>query len=186
MADFKLYFPILLSNEGYYANEVGDTGGETWIGISRNNYPNWSGWSIIDSHRPVGGFKNNAQANSILKPLPDLNDLVIKFYKESQWNPVKGDEINNQSIADFICDWAVNAGIKSTVIKIQHLLTLKPDGIIGPKTLEYLNTKPQEELFNQLKARRESFYRAIVRANPSQKKFLNTWLSRNNSFTFKP
>lgn len=111
----------------------------------------------------------------------DAAIIAKKYY----WDVVKGDQINNQSIAEFIADWAYNSGTKNIILKIQHLVALKPDGIVGPKTLELLNTAPQEDLFNKLKQRREDFYNAIVRADKTQAKFLKGWLIRNNSFKFK-
>lgn len=41
-------FDQILAVEGRYACLVGDTGGETYGGVSRNNHPDWSGWEIVD------------------------------------------------------------------------------------------------------------------------------------------
>ena len=47
-------FDHILRAEGRYANLVGDTGGETYGGVSRNNHPNWSGWHPIDAAKSNG------------------------------------------------------------------------------------------------------------------------------------
>lgn len=174
MADFKLYFPTLLKWEGGLTDDLDDKGGLTKYGVTLQE------WIDNGYDKNKDGHIDGIDLRAIT---PDDAAVIAKKY---YWDIVKGDQINNQSIAEFIADWAYNSGTKNVVIKLQHLFSLTPDGIVGSKTLEYLNTKPQEELFNQLKIRRESFYRAIVRANASQTKFLKGWLIRNNSFKFKP
>lgn len=173
MADFKLYFPTLLKWEGGLANDPDDKGGLTKYGVTLQEW--------IDN----GYDKNNdGHIDGIDLRAITTDDAAI-IAKKYYWDVVKGDLINNQSIAEFVVDWAYNSGTKNIVIKIQHLFNLTADGIVGPKTLEFLNTYPQEDLFSKLKERRESFYRAIVRSNPTQSKFLKGWLIRNNSFKFK-
>lgn len=187
MADFKLYWPILLRVEGYYANDKDDKGGETWEGIARNEYPAWSGWPIVDSHRPVGGFVSREQANELLKPDEILQAKVIQFYKSSQWDVLEGDQINNQSIANFLVDWGVNGGLSVPVKHAQKVLvfpTASIDGKMGPHTLSAINTADGLAFFNNMKQERIDFYHAIVNHNPSQEKFLNTWLTRTNSFIY--
>ncbi len=44
MADFKKAFQILEKWEGGYSNHISDTGGETYKGITRKNYPKMSFW----------------------------------------------------------------------------------------------------------------------------------------------
>ena len=48
MADFNQAFDITMGHEGGYANNKLDTGGETYRGVSRNNWPDWEGWRLID------------------------------------------------------------------------------------------------------------------------------------------
>lgn len=174
MADFKLYFPILLKWEGGLADDPNDHGGLTKYGVTLQE------WIDDGYDKNKDGHIDGLDLREITED--DAANIAKKYY----WDVVKGDQINNQSIAEFICDWAYNSGTKNIVLKLQHLFGLKPDGIVGPDTLNYLNTQPQEELFNQLKQRREQFYNAIVKSDPSQKKFLRGWLIRNNSFIFKP
>ena len=49
MANFDIEFEKLILAEGGYVNDHDDAGGETYLGISRKNNPNWSGWKLIDS-----------------------------------------------------------------------------------------------------------------------------------------
>ena len=184
MADFKLFWPILLRQEGYYANDKDDKGGETWEGIARNMYPAWSGWAIVDAHRPPGGFIGEMQANAILKPLEDLQVKVLVFYKSIQWDTIDGDQIQNQSIANFMADWGVNAGMSTPVKHAQKVLSLDVDGKMGPHTLAAINSVDGPLFFSKMQAEREQFYMDVVTRNPQDKKFLNEWLQRNQSFKY--
>jgi lysozyme family protein len=42
----KKIIEFTLRNEGYYVNDKDDSGGETYRGISRVNFPKWAGWAI--------------------------------------------------------------------------------------------------------------------------------------------
>lgn len=181
MADFKLFFPILLRQEGYYSNVKGDTGGETWEGISRNNYPAWSGWSIVDSYKGRSDFPH------VLRLDASLQDKVLQFYKSSQWDTIEGDKINNQSIANFIADWGVNAGMSTPVKHAQKVLNFPADSIdgkMGPHTLSAINIADGPTFFASMKQDRINFYHAIVASHPIDQKFLSDWLERTNSFTY--
>lgn len=184
MANFNLFWPILAKQEGLYANDKNDSGGETWKGIARNYWPQWAGWKIVDSLRPKTGFVNESTANSILKNVAELDKLVLEFYKSTQWDVVKADQINNQSIANFIVDWGVNAGMSVPAKKAQKILGLVEDGQVGSKTIAAINNANGPDFFKKMQQAREAFYLDVVASKPQNKVFLNTWLSRNKSFSY--
>jgi lysozyme family protein len=178
MADFKTFEPILLQQEGFYSNKAKDSGGETWEGISRNNYPKWAGWAIVDS------YKTNAAFPHILRTDPQLQNLVDAFYKCDEWDTMLGDQIANQSIANFLVDWEVNAGEGAPVRHAQEILGITADGQMGPHTLAAINGADGESLFYKLQGARKQFYLDVVAKNPQDKVFLDDWLQRNASFKF--
>jgi len=184
MADFLKYWPKLVEVEGYWANDLEDRGGATWMGISYNNYPAWSGWAVIESALPDFKHATAKIANPILKPNSDLLNKVQTFYKKSQWDVLNADQITNQSIASFLVDWGINTGMSIPAKKVQKILGLKEDGDVGPKTIAAINAANGPDLFAKLQAARETYYRAIVEAHPSDAKFLSTWLARNKSFSY--
>ena len=61
------------------------------------------------------------------------------------------------------------------------MLGVTADGVVGPKTIAALNGTNHEAFFNEIKREREAFFRRIVAANPTQKKFLKGWLRRLDS-----
>lgn len=174
MADFKKYFPTLVKWEGAaFTNTPGDAGGPTKYGV------------ILTEWKAKGWDKDGDKDI-------DVNDLKLitaddaaGIAKAHYWDKLKADNINNQSIAEFLVDFAYNCGVSTAAKKIQGVLGITADGVIGPGSLKSINEANQEQLFNNLKAKRESYYRAIVANKPSQSKFLKGWLNRNNSFHFK-
>lgn len=173
MSDFKTALKIAMSHEGGYAIIVGDTGGETYQGISRKNWPAWRGWAIIDKVKPL-------RLNQILKD-KRLADLVEVFYYDHFWKPIHGDKINSQGVANFLLDFYINSGYHA-VKTAQHLVGAKEDGVMGPKTLAAINAEEPGGLLSGLKAARLSFLKRIVARNPSQEKFLAGWQNRVNAF----
>lgn len=97
-----------------------------------------------------------------------------------QW---KADEINNQSIANILVDWVWASG-KYGITNVQRILKV-PDGIVGKKTIEAINSYPnQRMLFGRILTERLAYVNRIVKANPSQKKFLNGWKNRIVAFKY--
>jgi len=52
-----------LDLEGGYSNDIDDAGGETYAGISRNNFPDWYGWTIIDDLKDEINFPKNIDSD---------------------------------------------------------------------------------------------------------------------------
>ena len=162
MAQFEPAFSKLMKWEGGYSNHKADTGGETFNGISRNNWPNWEGWKVIDS-----GILADT-----LKP------LVRDFYRENFWDKIRGCEIDRQALADVVFSTAVHAGVRFAVRKLQTILEIKADGIIGPVTLMEIGLNDATELTNEYCEAVGEFYRSLVQRKPSQVVFLNGWMNR--------
>lgn len=113
MADFLIAHKKLSINEGGYANDPKDKGGETWKGIARNFHSDWEGWKIIDEYKRKQGFPGNLKKD---KRLPDME---LTFYKKRFWNVIRGDEISSQEIANMIYDDAVNTNCPPAIKKAQ-------------------------------------------------------------------
>lgn len=180
MADFQLFWPVLVHDEGYYANKPNDSGGETWIGISRNNYPNLTLWHIIDS------YKGRPDFPSVLRTDASLKASVIYFYQNTEWHSIDGDQINNQSIANFIADWGVNAGMSVPIKHAQAILGVNIDGKIGLQTVTAINNADGASFYQQMKQARIKFYNDVILAHPEDRPFLNDWIDRTNYVQYQP
>lgn len=187
MANFKTsYEKYIKPIEGGYANVSGDQGGETYAGITRKNFPAWSGWSVIDSKpHPI---KNNTK-------YPELDTAVENFYL-GMYNDNNFNKIVNQNVADILFDWFVNSGylaVRTTTPEtygVDEILNkyfgfnLPMDSRFDDATIKAINSVNASKLFDLIKNNREVFYKEIVRKNPSQEKFLAGWLKRIGKFSY--
>lgn len=173
MADFKKYFPTLVKWEGSSFEIVpGDAGGPTKYGVILSEWKA-KGWD-------KDGDKDIDVDDLKLITADDASTIAKAHY----WDKLKADSINNQSIAEFLVDFAYNCGVITAAKKIQECLGITADGVIGPMSIKSINEANQEQLFNALKTKRRNYYLAIVARKPLQVKFLKGWLRRNDSFNF--
>jgi lysozyme family protein len=121
------------------------------------------------------------------KTSEDLKNISYKEWchimKDGYWDKVKGDRIENQSLAELIADWCVNSGL-AAIRKVQEIVGCKPDGVVGTITLSLINSSDPKELFERIWNARHQHYINIVKRSPSQKVFMNGWMNRLNSFKF--
>lgn len=161
MADFKPAFEIMMRNEGgYVLHDVpGDRGGMTYAGIARNMQPNWPGWAMIDRQQDVP------------------TQMVRDFYKRDFWDPIRGDELQHQAIAQAIFDFHVNTGRPARTLA-QVVAGLTPDGQFGDVTVQTLNATDPEKFVLAYALAKIARYRDIVNKNRTQQKFLLGWINR--------
>lgn len=173
MANHKNIIPFILKFEGGYVNDPDDRGGATNKGVT------------IATYRALGKWDNNKDGKIDEKDLKLItNEQWQIIFKNSFWDKIKGDDIVNQSIADLIADWVWASG-KYGITNTQKVLGVKQDGIVGAKTIAAINGyKNQKELFYKLKSERIAYVNRIVKANPSQKKFIKGWLNRINAIKY--
>lgn len=168
MAKSEKLMPFIHKWEGGYANHPNDKGGCTMKGVTIGTFRRYFG---------------NNKTCSDLKNITDEQWLYV--FEKGYWNPCKADDINNQSIANIIVDWAWLSGTKTAIKKTQKILGIDADGIVGEQTINAINNANQEELFNSIYNKREEFYYNICESHPSQKVFLKGWLNRLRDFEFE-
>ena len=172
MAEFKTSLQKTLNHEGGYVNDPDDLGKETYKGISRASHSKWSGWTIIDNYKAKSGFP------LILDKDIELQKQVELFYLYEFWLPLKADQIANQITADSIFDFAVNAGIKTSVQLTQSIVGTKADGIVGEQTLSKLNSLDFGYFQPAFTVAKITHYISIIQKRPANKKFLYGWIIR--------
>jgi lysozyme family protein len=184
MANFLDAYKVVMGNEGGYVNDPQDSGGETFAGVSRNNFPQWRGWKIIDSYKQKPNFPASLSKDT------DLESAVQEFYKQNFWDALSLDYVKDYRLALELFDTAVNCGVKTSgrfaqialnvLNQNQKLyLDIEEDGLIGPQTLRLINnhTKPAA-LLKVLNVLQGARYIEISKSNHTQEKFMNAWLSR--------
>ena len=162
MSEFLPAFERMLLNEGGYRliKIDGDTGGWTYAGISRRNWPDWAGWADIDAGR-----------------MPDAS-LVRGFYKANFWDPLRLSDVVAQRTAHTVFDFAVNAGTSTAAKLAQIVVGVTPDGKIGPRTVEALNVADPDRFALAYALAKIARYRDIVTRDRTQIKFLLGWVNR--------
>lgn len=176
MADFKQAYLLTGHNEGGYANNNSDHGGETFAGIARNFWPAWSGWGMIDAYKHVhtndlSGINTSMFAN------PTMQLYISNFYKNNFWDANKLDLINDQQVANNVYDFGVNSGVSKAAKTLQLVVGVSMDGIIGKATIGSVNSKNGNSVYDNYNNERISFYHTLA-SNPGQLQFLKSWMSR--------
>lgn len=185
MADFKKSYAVVRENEGGYANNPNDRGGETYKGIARKFWSEWEGWKIIDSYKKhVRNFESDLEKDQ------GLQDAVLAFYKRYFWNELSLDQVNDQQIATELFDTGVNMSTNTAGTFLQRSLNvlnnqgrmypdLLVDGRIGAKTIQVLNAhKSPSRVLKMLNCLQGAKYVAICENNPSQEEFMWGWMNR--------
>jgi lysozyme family protein len=120
MAFFELAIDLSLENEGGYANDPNDPGGETNFGISSRAYPNEDIKNLTKEH-------------------------AVYLYKRDYWYPLRLDSVRDQRLANNLFDFGIHHGVRGTAKKWQLVLAKwygflgKVDGIIGSATIDFTN-----------------------------------------------
>lgn len=150
-----------------WANDPLDGGGATMIGVT------------IGTYRSYCKYKG--------KKTPSVQDLKNIHYKEWRdivhtmyWSKWKADLIQDQNVANMIVDWVWASGQGIGIKRVQTILGVTADGIVGPKTIAAVNSCDPQELRTKVYNARAAHFNAIVKARPSQKKWLKGWMNRIN------
>ena len=165
MAKFSAHIEPLIEAEGGYRliNVSGDRGGLTYAGISERSNPNWEGWDLLANGTP---------------PLGQMVKAVHRRYKSNYWDPIRGDKIDNDDIAELLFSASVLSGSKRAVMLAQQSVEVTIDGAIGPNTIKAINDCNPDIFEARFALARINRYRTICNRDRSQVKFLLGWLNR--------
>lgn len=171
MAQVNELAPFLLRWEGGFVCDPDDLGGATNKGITIGTFT---------EYRIKKGMK--APTVSELKRISnkEWTDILKTMY----WDRFMADDIQSQSVANICVDWLWMSGVNA-IKRVQKVLGVKRDGIVGPKTLSAINSISPLPLFGMIKSERKRYYDEICRKRPANKKFLNGWMNRLNDLQFE-
>ena len=149
----------VLKREGGLVNDPADGGGRTDKGISEKSNP--GAWA--------DGKVTQEEARAI---------YTQKYVNHPGFNKIEDTHLQAQLI-----DFGVNSGPAIAIMKLQDILKVTADGVLGPETLEALEkAQAWTDVNNLLVAARVRLIGRIVSKNPSQIKFLCGWLDRSLQF----
>ncbi len=143
-------------------NVHGDGGGLTFAGIDQRSHPKFN--------------YSNPKAYE-----------VAKIYHDQYWAPARADALSFP-VGEVVANFAVNMGLRPAVKMLQTAINILPDrgstvvdGVIGAQTIHAALEEDGEKLADLIEDEADERYRNIVAARPSQRKFLQGWLNRDNS-----
>lgn len=147
-----------LKLEGGYSNNPVDKGGRTNYGISEKANPEaWADGKVTEQ---------------------EARDIFQKRYVD---NP-GFNQIKDQYLFRQLVDFGITSGPAIAIQKLQGILAVTVDGILGPETLAALATIHPEDINNALVAARVKMIGKLISKNHSQAQFAAGWLDRAVSF----
>lgn len=137
--DFDAAFQRLVGHEGGYVNDARDPGGETKYGISKRSYPG-----------------------------EDIKNMTLErakeIYRRDFWGPAGCDAVPHGIKFDLF-DMAVNSGVKPAVRTLQRAAGLEDravDGVLGPRTLQAVQSHPTPRLIARFNGARLEFMAGLT------------------------
>ena len=141
-------FTKLLGHEGGYVDHPEDPGGRTKYGISQRAYPG-----------------------------EDIKGMTLdraKFlYRRDYWGPAGCDAVPDGVKFDLF-DMAVNSGVRTAIRTLQRAVSETDDGVIGPRTLQAIQSMPAPRLVARFNGLRLEFMAGL----PSWPAFGRGWARR--------
>lgn len=152
----------IIRREGFDAETAikADRGGRTKFGIAEKANP--VAWADGDVS------------------LDEARDIYMRKY-------VKGpgfDQVADPMLMAQLVDFGVNSGPAIAIQKLQTILKVDVDGVLGPDTLRALALRDVREVNNLLVGERVKMIGRLCLKDRSQLAFLNGWLNRATEFLF--
>jgi len=173
VAIFALEIKTLFAHEGGYVDDPADSGGATNMGITHK--------TLARSRKVKSVTKDEVKALT----KDEAHDIYFRDY----WSPLMLDSVTSQTLAGAILDFGVNAGVRRAALTLQEAvnsirgsMVLREDGRMGPMTMGEVNLIEGDALLDRFTLMRISFYTALCKAKPSQRKFLYAWVKRTMGY----
>jgi lysozyme family protein len=176
MSSFEPAVAVVLAHEGtdtnYWVDDGDDPGGETVWG--------WSMLTIMKlklSPRDLG-LEQDRFTPGCLKAVSKAT--CAELYRKYFWELYGYERLVDQVVATKVMDAAVNMSPHTAHCLAQRAAGVAEDGILGPMSVQAINTLEPRVFVAAYSMTLSNHYRAIASARPRSMKFLSTWLKRAN------
>ena len=171
MANIKNLMPFLERWEGGFVNDPDDLGGATNMGVTMNTY--------------IAYCKKKGYPVPTVARLRNLSkEQWVDIVKTLYWDKFRGDDIQSQSVANMCVDWLWNSGTVA-IKRVQEIVGVKVDGIVGDKTIAAINNRSPLPLFGAIKEARKEYIEEICDKRPKNEKFRRGWMNRLNDMVYE-
>lgn len=172
MAQVSKLAPYILKWEGGFVNDPDDAGGATNMGVTIST------WKSVGYDKDGDGDIDVDDLRLLTK-----DDVINRVLKPHYWDRWKADKIESQSVANIVVDWVWASG-KHGITRVQKILGVTVDGIVGEKTLKAVNEHDPMQLYFEIKNERIRFIDEICKARPANEKFRKGWMNRLNDMKY--
>lgn len=172
MAQVSKLAPYILKWEGGFVNDPDDAGGATNMGVTIST------WKSVGYDKDGDGDIDVDDLRLLTK-----DDVINKVLKPHYWDRWKADKIESQSVANIVVDWVWASG-KHGITRVQKILGVTVDGIVGEKTLKAVNERDPMQLYFEIKNDRIRFIDEICKDRPANEKFRKGWMNRLNDMKY--
>ena len=180
MTSFERCQQFTLKWEGGLSDDAADKGGLTKYGISMAYLQDMARTRPSVLRDILGTATVTRQ---LVRSL--TQEQAGALFKYSFWDPFQLDD-QPLSVALCVYDMNLNHGSFNAMKIVQRACNVMPfvmpklsvDGRFGPKTRAAMRLMNCASGISAIASKRQDFYNAIVRNNPSQKVFLNGWTNR--------
>jgi lysozyme family protein len=146
--NFDKAFEILIGHEGGFVDHPKDPGGATKYGITKRTYPT--------------------------EDIPNLTlERAKELYRRDFWGPAGCDALP-ESVRFDVFDMAVNSGVRAAIRMLQRAVDSTPDGVLGPRTLQAVQSMPALRLVARFNGLRLEFMASL----PTWPAFGRGWARR--------
>jgi lysozyme family protein len=160
---FERSFEMVIEHEGHFSNDPDDRGGATCWGVC---------------HAEINKFLGHVATIEEIKDFPI--ESAKQIYKKKYWDQMRLDEIKSDLIKMLLFDQGVNRGCVTTILSIERILGVKPNGIMDTETINAINARNGIKLAFDFIKSAQLAYISIVKNNQSQIVFLAGWMRRTH------
>lgn len=104
----------------------------------------------------------------------NVKEILKKYY----WDNLRCSDLQSQSIANMLTDWAWGSGVGNVIQTVQKMLGLEPDGVMGQTTVDAINAQERETFFKMLQDSRIDSYNKLIQSNPLMAPYVQQWITR--------
>lgn len=148
----------ILQREGGYVNDKDDKGGRTFLGISeKSNAAAWADGKVTEEEARAIYQKKYVEAPGFMK----ITDPQLRMQ---------------------LIDYGVTSGPAIAIQKLQEIVGIQVDGVLGQATADAVNMLVPRDVGNALVVKRVLMVCRFVQSHPDQGKYLVGWSSRAMEF----